>query len=89
MHSHNNVEQSDQILKTDRHKYLTLPDEYFIYSDKFIIMLITQLESMSKGHLCLLTVVQHRIKLEKRNNQQINYAPFCTAPKDKEFQMQE
>lgn len=47
---YNAVMQSDHILKTDWHEFLTQTNENSAYIDKFFNML-TQFENMGDGHL--------------------------------------
>lgn len=67
---------------------LTLPDEYSRYITK-CISILTQLKSMSDGHLRSIKAVQHRVELHKTDRQPIHSATYCTGPKATEFEKHE
>lgn len=85
MLSHNTVKPSVENSKTCWREYLTLPDDYFAYSDKFFNIL-TQFESTWDGRFGSIKTVQNQTELGKTDNPSTHSAPYRAGSKAREFE---
>lgn len=81
---HSAVEQLNEFLKTDWPRNFTQPDEYFLFSEKFI-NLLTQSKRMWDGQFGLIEVVLRRTLLEKTSNRPMHSFAHCAGPRKREF----
>lgn len=51
--------------------------------------MLEQSENMWDGHLCSIKVMQHQVKLGKKDNRPIHSLLYCPGPKAREMENQE